>query len=319
MRPGRSCSTASVASREKLLHRLSCIPDVRLVHHLLRSCADACRFNHLLRGADCSPYEDLLAKADDRLFDVFGDLFGTTLPPTVRRQVSMPLRLGGCGVKTPGSRHHTARIAAVASYVTSGWARVGAPDYVLDVVVSALLHLLLGLQDHLGAAFDPVSTWVADPARIKAATDDHCSQQWWTDAWYRQTRQNLLSLLPNREQARLLELADGLGHSWMSILPSRQLGSIISADDYGLGLRWHLGLDVLPGPASCPGCGRAVDAKGDHFLLCPRNYFATRHNAVQDSIYSVLSSNGESLAKEVPLVHRTDAQLRPADLLLRGW
>ena len=162
----------------------SSAPELRpghLVHHFLRSCADACRFNRLLRGADSSPYEDVLGKADDLLYNIFGNLISTTLPSSAWRQVSMPLRMGGHGIKAPGSRHLPARITALATHVTSGSARVGAPDYVLDTVSLLLPAYLQVLQGHMGASSDPVSTWLADPAKIKGATDEHCSKQWCTD------------------------------------------------------------------------------------------------------------------------------------------
>jgi hypothetical protein len=59
-----------------------------------------------------------------------------------------------------------------------------------------------------------------------------------------------------------------------------------------------------------------VDPEGDHFLCCKRNNFAERHDAVQDTIFSILSSSGQAVAKEVELQHSQDSHLRPADLLL---
>jgi hypothetical protein len=58
---------------------------------------------------------------------------------------------------------------------------------------------------------------------------------------------------------------------------------------------------------------------GDHLLCCRRINFATRHDAVQDALFSILSATGQSVAKEVPLQHSADSQARPADLLLAAW
>ena len=129
----------------------------------------------------------------------------------------------------------------------------------------------------------------------------------------------LLYTVSHRDQARLLELSDGLGHAWMTIPPSEALHSVIAPEDYCLGLRWHLGLDIIPSPVQCLGCTHEADTAGDHYVCCPRNNFAARHNAVKDALYSILSTNGEAVAKEVALAHSPDTQLRPADLLLPSW
>ena len=106
----------------------------------------------------------------------------------------------------------------------------------------------------------------------------------------------------------------------MTALPSGASCAIFPAEEYRLGLRWWLGAPLITETgARCPGCGQSVDPHGDHFLCCPRNNFAPRHDAVQDAIFNITSSTGQSVQREVALPNAADSHVRPADLLLGNW
>ena len=106
----------------------------------------------------------------------------------------------------------------------------------------------------------------------------------------------------------------------MTALPSPTSGATFTTEEYRMGLKWWLGAPLIAQTdARCPGCGQQVDPEGDHFVCCARNNFATRHDAVQDAIFTVLSSSGQRVAREVALQSQQDSQLRPADLLVENW
>ena len=132
----------------------------------------------------------------------------------------------------------------------------------------------------------------------------------------------LLDSVGPRDQARMLEQCNRIGHSFMSAPPSAAMRFIIPSDRYRLGLRWWLGVDVLDiseGPQHCTGCNSLMDATGDHLLCCPRINFGARHLAVQEAIASLLQHTSQPFAREVQIPECPDGQLRPADLLLRCW
>ena len=62
-----------------------------------------------------------------------------------------------------------------------------------------------------------------------------------------------------------------------------------------------------------------MDPFGDHLLCCPRNNYSKRHTAVQEAIAVILGEAGQPFAKEVTIPDCPDTQLRPADILLKGW
>ena len=109
----------------------------------------------------------------------------------------------------------------------------------------------------------------------------------------------------------------------MAVTPNVSAHTLIAADSYRAGLRWWLGLPLLDvasleEPVTCPGCQAEVDGYGDHLLCCPRNNYSNRHNAVQDSLAAILVEAGQPFGREV-VIPDIQKQLRPADLLLKGW
>ena len=108
----------------------------------------------------------------------------------------------------------------------------------------------------------------------------------------------------------------------MSVTSNQALRTLFTSDRYRLGLRWWLGVNLVDrdqGVLTCVGCQSELDSQGNHLLCCPRINYATRHNAVQEALASILQTTGQGFSKEVPIPNCPDGQLRPADLLLRAW
>ena len=179
------------------------------------------------------------------------------------------------------------------------------------------------LHATLGVNWDPVTTWRGRPDHIVGATADHKRQKWWSEAMGRQVMTRLLDTSSPRDQARLLDQANGLGTSFMSVPPSEALKTIFHPDTYRLALRWWLGVPLLAADGSkvsCPGCQGDVDPYGDHLLCCPRNNFTARHAAVQETLVSYLVEAGQGVQKEVPIDSAEEGQrLRPADIFIPHW
>jgi hypothetical protein len=292
-----------------------------VAHHLLRACADGCKVNHLLRAADTYAIGDRVADCHEAVLTAFMDLAGLTLTPQQRIQCVQPVRVGGCGIKGASQLQPAARMSALATFYSVGARRVGVPACASQVDSRLLAPVLADLTARLGTNMDPLSSWSTNMSLLATASPDHRSQQWWSTALGQRSVLDLLDSAPPRDQARLLEQrSGGLGSTWMTALPARGTSAVFPSAEYSLGLRWWLGAPLhRTADAVCPGCGLPADQEGDHFLCCRRVNFSTRHNAVQDAIYLVLSSAGLAVSREVPLPTCTDAHLRPADLLLPNW
>ena len=181
-------------------------------------------------------------------------------------------------------------------------------------------------MQHLGQHFHPLDRWQAQGVLMKSADQDHQSQKWWHEQLASRHSEALQRTLADRDLTRYLSQLGGVGGQWMVIRPSPALRTVIQREDYPTGMRWHLGLPIIPENESfsCSGCQKRVDVFGDHPVSCPRNNFWRRHNAVQEHLLSLASQAGVPHVREAPLEKarrrgRLQPNLRPADVLLRRW
>jgi hypothetical protein len=198
---------------------------------------------------------------------------------------------------------------------------IGLPDALHEPRSAWFGPPLTELRSLLGNHFDPLTRWCGNLAAVQEATTEHHQQKWWSAALGRTAMTALLDLSSPRDQSRLLEQANGVGHAFMSVPPNNALHFSFPSDSYRLGLKWWLGVSLFgeTDPAACPGCSAEVDLFGDHLLCCPRNDFQKRHVAVQEVLADLLQAAGQPFTREVVVPSMDASELRPADLLLRAW
>jgi hypothetical protein len=326
--PGSSTQTSAAWDRatgslQATLDKVTGLADAQTAHHLLRKCLDACKVNHLLRASDTYACEAQLHACDGAITGAFEDLVAHGLTVNQKAQASLPLSVGGCGVRTPTVIRPAARISALATYYTRGRHSVGVPDQGIGVNSAWIAPVLGELKDLLGASFDPLTGWSGQPDRLLTADTEHLQQKWWSASLGRKAMTRLLDTSTPRDQARLLEQAKSVVHAFMAVPPNANLHYTMPSDQYKTALRWWLGVPLNAPPdggggITCPGCTAPVDAFGDHLLCCRRNNFVTRHMAVQDTLALLLQEGGQGVTKEVQIPISGSA-LRPADLLVANW
>ncbi len=146
-------------------------------------------------------------------------------------------------------------------------------------------------------------------------------------AGYKDCQENLLKTL-DKHTSRLLEQASEAGSSnWLSCLPLKRYGFILSKSEFRESLRIRYGKDLTGTPSNCA-CGSKFDVT--HALNCPRGGFITiRHNEVRDFLAQMISQvqndvetephlqplDGEQLSLRSALV---GDQARP-DIRARGF
>ena len=299
------------------------VVDAQTAHHLLRHCLDACKVNHLLRASDCYVVDDVVKQVSDAILSAFEDIIGCSLTPEQRAQAALPLSVGGCGLRCPLAVRPAARLSALATFYSDTAQLVGVPDYARTVQCALTTDPLTEVAATMGPNFDPITRWQGNPGLLATADSTHRQQRWWSEQLGARRMHSLLDNSAPRDQARLLEQVGGLGSCFMGITPSRHLNSVIPTDTYRLALRWWLGCPLMhydpASPPKCPGCLSDVDPHGDHLLCCIRNNYTARHQAMQEALAQLLTDAGQPFEREVTLPNASDAQLRPADILLRSW
>ena len=305
------------------IQKVTAVSDLQLAHHLIRSCLDGCKVNHLLRASDTYQLEDGIREAENHILGGFEDILGNCMSQPQRVQASLPLGVGGCGLRCPTLIRPAARMAALVGFYNDGGDRIGVPQFAKQLNSSWVLPVITELHRKLGPNFDPLPRWQGDIQAILHADEKHMQQSWWTESLGKKAMTDLLDISSPRDQCRLLEQSNSVGSAFMAITPSSALHTTFSSDLYRLGLKWWLGMPItvqnqaeLP---PCPGCGNSLDVFGDHLLCCQRINFTKRHSAVQEALAYVLSESGQGFSREVVVPEQGDRQLRPADLLLRAW
>ena len=61
------------------LDRTTEFPDLQIAHHLIRSCLDGCKVNHLPRATDAYLFQEAIQKCDNCILTAFEDLVGCGL------------------------------------------------------------------------------------------------------------------------------------------------------------------------------------------------------------------------------------------------
>ena len=154
------------------------LADAQLAHHLVRSCLDGCKVNHLLRASDCyGGVDDEVRRSESILLDGFADILGCSLGPHQMVQAGLPLSVGGCGLRCATVMKPAARLAALASFYSRGRHDVGLPDYCSQVVASWVLPPAQEAMGRLGPNFDPLVQWCGDVSAIAAAEPTHLLQK----------------------------------------------------------------------------------------------------------------------------------------------
>ena len=236
-----------------------------------------------------------------------------SLPEREWTQATLPLKLGGLGLKDPMRVAAPARVAGILGYVD----RAAAFGYSQPLACPApdLSRRLTELQPWLGAQSEPLRSWLIGGA--PKVEPDHTKQKWWSKQLYEAVREGLPRGASERDQCRLRLQGKPHSSAWLGASPHKGQVDRPSGAQYQLLLRLWLGLPVVPGyqPVECPRCGGSADIVGDHFVCCSRAAITKRHNHLRDTLASIFCFGGFSAQTEVVIGERT----RPADVAVTGF
>lgn len=230
---------------------------------------------------------------------------GGALPDWSRSKATLPIRLGGVGLRQ--ACDHSASIFLASVFACSSLIMEISDQVVPPSYTSSAFQLFgqcSGLSDISSfSSFDfPISQKSLSRA-VDQFNFDHLLD-------------SSINLRP-----RALLLSSSLPHAgdWLTVLPSNNLGLHLLDSEFRLCLRYWLGVPLASDFFPCPICSRPADPSGDHALACGGNGDrSVRHNALRDVIFSVAQSAALSPRREVPSL-LPDSISRPADVYLPVW
>ena len=307
---------SAVAGTTTVLEKLRRLPDGQLRHALIRHCLDACKVNHLMRATSQLAGLEAMSTLSDALKVAVLDMIGCGMTNGAWEQATMPISVGGLGIRDPLTVWPEARIAALANFHARA-CDLGIPGDLASTPAPDALHTVQTLCNTLGGHQEPLSQWVGDIRRMATPDPTHCKQAWWAEQVGKARRAKLPSLGTARDRARLDAQEGSLAHAWLTVVPSKSMGTCLSDSDFRSLCRFWLGIPLLPDGAhwTCPACMEPCDAYGDHWVSCVKNGISRRHNSLRDELSRILTASSVQHAKEVTSGDRK----RPADILLVGW
>jgi hypothetical protein len=159
---------AAVANTLTVLSKLRGSPDGQIRHALLSHCLDACKVNHLMRAVPHAAADEAMTLLSDALKLGLCDMVQCGVPHNAWLQATLPVSLGGLGIKDPITVWPQARIAAIVNFASHAHI-VGVPDEVREALPPDLPITLDALSAQLGTTHDPTNKWLLDPSSILAA------------------------------------------------------------------------------------------------------------------------------------------------------
>ena len=261
---------------------LSDIDDPQIELHLLRSCLSLCKINYLLRTIPPDLITTSYNLFDCGLHQSLESIIHSSLVDTSMLQASLPISLGGLGLRRASS-------SAPAAYIGS-----------LNSSKDLVLHLLRGdrdignddvsvsnssLREELQSLYPNVDIKLASQKSLQYAIDT-------------ESLDNLKASVPLRDKAQLNTIGTPETGAWLRAVPNPNLGFTMSRQEFTLSLSMWLGRHIFPHPVRCV-CGQTIDNYGDHVLGCGHGPLRIKcHDALSEVVWHTLLMDNKGALRE---------------------
>ena len=250
---------------------------------------------HIAQSTPPSLSSDPLQIFDMAVKECFATCSALDLTEHAWQQAQLGLRYGDLGLRS------LACAAYIASISSSGFADVD--NQHLKHAVSTF-NGLVSSQDTI-----LIGSTVDSPIPQKALSFKIDTEQF----------RALLDSSSPANKARLLSASASHAFSWLSVVPSIELGLHLDPHEFCVGIRWWLGLDTSRG-LSCSLCpNTALDLLGHHAVTCKKGGdVVTRHNRLRDVFVDFCHQAHLGVHVKVGSNLTPDgSRSRPADVLVR--
>ncbi|KAL5509256.1 hypothetical protein EMCRGX_G004594 [Ephydatia muelleri] len=181
----------------------------------------------------------------------------------------------------------------------------------------------IGSSHHLSQAIETFNSLVspADAVSVESLLTSSVSQKYLSGKLDDRVFNMLLNSSSVADKARLLSVSSPHAASWLSVVPSENLGLHLDPPVFQVAIKWWLGLDTSEGSqcALCP--GSTLDHLGHHAVTCKYGGdVVSRHNRIRDILVETCRRAHIGVKVEVGNnLSRDHSKTRPADILLPNW
>lgn len=233
--------------------------------HVMQKCLGCPQIMSIIRSSPCLN-SCHLNNIDTKVREMLESLLNVLFTDTIWNQASLPIKLGGLGVRK-----------------------------MTEVALPAYLSSL--------ASAKRASSLVSDSTAYIAYQQEFCSKTT-SDLFPSNTSQKKLDetlcvaaqskLLQNqnpRETSRLLSVFDKKSGDWLKVTPNSSLGLVLEDDEFRVAVCLRLG--ARTNSEHVCKCGAVVDELGDHGFRCSRNNGRIlRHSMLNDCVSRALQTAG---------------------------
>ena len=280
---------------ESLLAKLGSLDDSQIEYCLLRSCFGIAKFGYILRTCDPSLHADL------------STLLGASISTSDPRSVlaSLPVSLGGLGLRSAALHAPAAFVASNLQCASLVEKLVPSPSIKLDISRATSL-----LTNATAFATTPLpGPFSGDrPQRLLSRRID-------------EARLHVLERMEADERLRLILPLIRLPGSgdFLNVIPSPSLKLHIHKTEFGMAVKYRLGLPVFPSESLCAFCGKQSDIFGDHAISACHTSggIIRRHDLLRDAVFDTAYAALLRPKKEERNLLNDDS--RPGDITICGW
>ena len=117
-------------------------------------------------------------------------------------QSTLPLALGGLGIRTASDSALPTRLSAILQWLDHGQEALAFDNPLAPWAPSGAASTLTTMRDLLGPEAEPLASWIAHES-IEGITPAHCTQKYWASRLYALRRRTLETTSSSRDSIRL--------------------------------------------------------------------------------------------------------------------
>lgn len=273
------------------------------IHHhtalfLLRNCMAVPMMSYLIRSAPIFQ-NVLLSKLDNILKSSLEHILNASLEDGHWNQATLPISLGGIGVRKLDS-------IAIPAYCSSVYSTKELVNQIFDPSININ-------NQHLELA---ENIW-KNLANVDEIPSDLSHQKCW-DIPIATNEFNLLERNDLVDKARLIAVSEKESGDWLRAVPSPNLGTLLDPESLRIAVALRLGTKVYR--AHTCRCGQQADEFGRHGLKCKKSAGRfPRHSAMNDLIKRALKTAEVPSLLEPVDISRDDNKKRVDGVTIVPW
>lgn len=243
-----------------------------IAYFLLKNCLCIPKLTYLLRTCPTWRFPSIISKFDNSIREATQKMINTSLSDDKWKLSSLPSNHGGIGIRRLVDIGVPAFLASVYG--------------VFNLVCDILHYNKIDLLD-ISFYEDAINAWnIMCPDNIIPSNPSNQHD------WDNINIQRIVESLPLSSKADMARYKSSIqkeSNAWLSVLPSKAIGTLLDNNSFRISVALRLGCDICI-PHTCH-CGAHVDRTGTHGLSCIKSagrFFG--HSSINDVIKRAFSS-----------------------------